>query len=149
MKILFVCRGNVGRSQMAEAIFNTRAGSEHRAFSVGTMTRDKDGESSYGKSLQEMEAAKEVLVSLKELGIDASANKVDQLDEQMMQDADIIIAMSEDYATPDFLKNSAKARYWEVPDPKGMNQSDTNKVRDKIIEYVDALIDEIKAGKGV
>jgi arsenate reductase len=35
-KVLFICVGNAGRSQMAEAFFNHLASEKAQAFSVGT-----------------------------------------------------------------------------------------------------------------
>src|SRR3989344_5808999 len=42
MKILFVCRGNVGRSQMAEALFSNY--SNHKVYSAGTKVYENEGE---------------------------------------------------------------------------------------------------------
>ena len=35
-KILFLCRGNVGRSQMAEALFRKQFGDKYEVISAGT-----------------------------------------------------------------------------------------------------------------
>lgn len=147
MKILFVCRGNVGRSQIAETIFNQRANSDHHAFSAGTWVKDKDGVSMHGKKLQEFEAAKEVVFSLHEIGIDVSENKRDQIDEKMVEEADLVVVMAEEHTIPEFLKNLPKVRYWEVEDPKGMSQEETNKIRDQISRRVDSLLEEIQSAK--
>ncbi len=97
----------------------------------------------HGKKLHEFEAAKEVVLSLQEIGIDASENKRDQIDEEMVEEADLVVVMAEEHTIPDFLKNSSKVKYWEVEDPKGMSQEDTNKIRDQISVLIDGLLDEI------
>ncbi|MDO9545223.1 MAG: arsenate reductase ArsC [Pelolinea sp.] len=40
-EVVFVCTGNSCRSQMAEAIINTRLGSEWKAYSAGTQPADR------------------------------------------------------------------------------------------------------------
>ena len=42
MKILFVCKGNVGRSQMATALFNKM--SKIKASSAGTNVKEDEGQ---------------------------------------------------------------------------------------------------------
>lgn len=143
MKTLFVCRGNVGRSQIAETICNQRAKGKHHAFSAGTWVKDTGGMSMHGKKLHEFEAAKAVIISLHEIGINASENKRDQIDEVMVEEADHIVVMAEEHTIPDFLKNSTKVEYWEVADPKGMSQEDTNKVRDQISMLIDGLFERL------
>lgn len=143
MKILFVCRGNVGRSQIAETIFNQRTSGKHHAFSAGTWVKNKEGVSMHGKKLHEFDAAKEVILSLQEIGIDSRENKRDQIDEAMVEDADLVVVMAEEHTIPEFLKNSPKVRYWEVEDPKGMNQEETNNIRNQIARRVDALLEEL------
>lgn len=145
MKILFICRGNVGRSQIAETIFNQRCGDEHQAFSAGTWVKDKNGVSMHGTKLGEFLSAKEVLASLHEIGIDARENRRDQIDEEMVEDADIIVVMAEEHTIPEFLKNSHKVKYWEVEDPKGKSREETNNIRDQISDHIDTLIAEIQA----
>ena len=36
MKILFICKGNVARSQIAEALFKKKFGDKYEVFSAGT-----------------------------------------------------------------------------------------------------------------
>lgn len=143
MKILFVCRGNVGRSQIAEALFNQRVGSEHHAFSAGTWVKDKNGVSMHGTKLHEFEAAKEVVSSLREIDIEVGENIRTQIDEAMVDEADVVVVMAEEHTIPEFLKKSPKARHWQIEDPKGMNQEDTNKIRDQISMFVNELLSEI------
>ena len=145
MKILFVCRGNVGRSQIAEVIFNKNAGDDLRAFSAGTWVKDKDGMSMHGKKLSDFTAANEVLASLREIGIDAREQKRDQINEEMVEEADVIVVMAEEHTIPEFLKSSPKIRYWEIADPKGMDQDATNKIRDQISNLVLELLTDLQS----
>ncbi len=125
-------------------LFNKRTDNEHHAFSAGTWVYDKEGTSMHGKKLHEFNAAAEVLASLHELGIDAAENTRDQLSEDMVQQADFIIVMAEEHTIPKYLKNNPRVRYWEVQDPKGMTQEDTNKIRDQISTHVEELLSELE-----
>lgn len=143
MKVLFVCRGNVGRSQMGEEIFKQLTNGEHETSSAGTKVYDKEGVSQDGKKLGDLVAANEVVNSLKEIGVEAGDNVRTQLTPEMVEAADKIIVMAEPETIPDFLKNSDKVTYWEVGDPKGMDQEGTNKIRDQITELVKDFISKI------
>lgn len=143
MNMLFICRGNVGRSQMAEAILNKIAEGKHIASSCGTWVQSKDGESRQGEKLKDRPGAEKIIVSLREIGIEAGENQRDQLTPEMLADADKVIVMAEDYSIPDFLRACDKAVYWDVKDPKEMNQEDTNKIRDQIEGLVRNLVEII------
>jgi arsenate reductase (thioredoxin) len=144
MKILFVCRGNVGRSQMAEVMFNKLAAGKHHAFSAGTWVYDKEGNSKHGQKLSELKGvADECMCAVRELGLDMSENQRDQLTPEMLQEADRVIVMAEEYSIPDYLKQCSNVTYWTVEDPKGMNQEDTNKIRDQIKGLVEGLVAEL------
>jgi protein-tyrosine-phosphatase len=143
MKILFVCRGNVGRSQIAEEIFKQLVGGNYTVSSAGTSVYDKEGNSQDGKKLGDLAAANEVINSLKEIGVEVRDNVRTQITPEMVAEADKIIVMAEPETIPDFLKNSNKVNYWEVEDPKGMDQENTNKIRDQITVLIKGLITRI------
>ena len=132
MKILFICRGNVGRSQMAEVIFNKMMDGKYVSTSAGTKVFNKEGESRDGLSLKETLGAENVILSLAQIGIDTSNNRRTQLTPEMLEDCDKAIVMAEPETVPDYLKNRDKTIYWDVEDPKGMNLEDTSKIRDQI-----------------
>jgi len=135
MRILFVCRGNVGRSQMAEALFRQRFGDAHEASSAGTKLSGP--EQSIGELLP---ATKEVLDVMGEVGLDISGALRKQLTEQMVMDADRVVAIIEDKEPlPEYLSGSAKLVRWNVPDPKGRDLAFTRGVRNVIRERVDTL----------
>ena len=143
MKILFVCTGNVGRSQIAEAIFNSLTKGKHTAVSAGTRVFDSEGVSQQGQKLHERESAKEVIESLKKVGFDVSNNQRDQVTKEMAENADRIVVMAEQETIPDFLINNAKVTLWTIEDPWNKDQQTTDRIRDEITEKVKLLIPEL------
>ena len=132
MKILFVCRANVGRSQMAEVIFN-KLSKKHKAISSGV-----NPEKWEGKTLRE---TKYVLPSLKEIDINADENVSKKIKKEMVDDSDKIIVIGVDKETwPDYLKNSNKVEYWNVEDPAHGDMEKNRMVRNQIEEKVKELI---------
>jgi arsenate reductase (thioredoxin) len=132
MQVLFICRGNVGRSQMGEYIFNSLSTPEHRAISAGTRVVDKQGNSVDGDRTVFLDLGKPVIDSLAEIGIDASSAVRTQLTEEILNQSEAVVSMAEPETMPDFLKDRSDVIYWEVADPKGMNLEETRKIRDEI-----------------
>jgi arsenate reductase len=140
MKILFVCRQNVGRSQMAKAFYNHLTHS-HDADAAGTHVPDE------GQTLLERKAASSsknffVLDVMKDSGIDMSEYKRRALTENDLQRYDRIISMAKREDTPQWLLKSAKYVQWEVKDPRGQNYAKTAEARDNIKQKVADLIKE-------
>lgn len=150
MNILFICRGNVGRSQMGEVLFNmlTNSGDaygknkKHTVLSSGTRVLSKEGESRHGQLLKDLPAANFVIESIKEKGFDASENVRTQLDPTMVEWADKIIVMAEQHTIPEYLRNSAKTVYWEVADPKGTPLEEHRIILKQIEDLVRGYITE-------
>jgi len=117
--ILFVCVGNSGRSQMAEAFFNHYAQGKAKALSAGT-----DPAPSVSRT---------VISVMKEVGIDISDKKPKPLTPEMIDQANLVITMGcgAEAACP---ASWVETRDWELEDPK-----------DKPIEKVREIRDEIKA----
>ena len=133
MKILFVCRGNVARSQMAEAYYNF-------------FTKSKDASSTgildftpikYGYPV------KEVVQVMKEDSIDVSQQKVKFITEEMVNAADRIFVMCKKEECPKFLLNSKKITFWDIDDPYNTDIENHRKIRDKVKKHVQQLIKEI------
>ena len=135
MKILFVCRGNVGRSQMATAIFN-KLSRKHHAFSAGTHVGEKEGQQIHDY----------VIEAMGEFGLDLLKNKRKQLNMEMVREADKVIILCEKREKrdfPEYLKNLRKVIYWQVEDGKGRDYEFHIKMRDQIKNLVEKLVKEI------
>jgi protein-tyrosine-phosphatase len=144
MKVLFVCRGNMGRSQMAEAIFNKLAPEGYASISVGTNVFDKEGNSMEGQTLINRIGAEQVLEVLRELDIEAGLAVRNQITKSLVDESDVVVVMAEKETWPEYLVNSGKVIYWEIIDPKAKGINETRQIRDQIAEWVEKLIAEIK-----
>lgn len=135
MKYLFICRGNVGRSQMAEALFRKMTGDAYQISSAGTKLSGPE------QSLKELLAAEILLDCMKEEGIDLSNNIRKQVTFEMADEADkIILVVDESDSVPDYLINNGKVQKWIVPDPKGKDLDFHRMVRDQIKGRLQNLI---------
>ena len=132
MKVLFVCRANVTRSQMAAALFNKSAPEGYAAVSAGTFVTDENGNSMDEHMLKETPASAYIFACMKEEGIDIRENIRRQVTPAMVADADMVIALVPKETTPDFMRNSPKTIYWEVPDVLSETLEKFKKVRDRI-----------------
>jgi arsenate reductase len=138
MKILFVCRGNVGRSQMAEAIFR-QLNDKHEVLSAGTkVVSPTTGESRHGQMLKDTKGAENVILVLKEKGIDVSEKLRTQLDQKLVEWADKIVCMAETDTIPEYLSKSPKVIYWKIVDPKGT----AFEAHKEIMEQIRGLVKE-------
>jgi len=126
--VLFVCVGNSGRSQMAEAFFNHFRGGGCLALSAGTRP---------AASL-----SRTAIAAMAELGIDIRSQQPKPLTQQMIQQADRIIAMGCDVV------ESCPAGFhpsedWNLADTQGQPLEKIRFIRDQIRKRVLALLTEL------
>ena len=138
MNILFVCRGNVGRSQMAEIIFNNLS-KEHHSTSAGTVVERHEGEKIKNIDL----SAQYVIDCMKEKGFDISEKVRKQLTKNMVDKADKIIVMAEIETVPNYLKENKKAVFWKIENPKGKSLEEHRRCKNQVKIKVKKLIKEI------
>ena len=108
MNILFVCNGNVARSQMAEALWNEFYG-EGTAFSAGVNPN--------------YELADQFKVVMGEWSVPIDGHRSKHINEFNLEDFDIVVTFSQDafnYVVIDNKYNQHK--HFDVPDP-GWNGS--------------------------
>lgn len=132
MKILFLCRGNVARSQMAQELLKKMKPNSFEVSSAGTKLSGPE------QVLKELcPALDNVLIAMKEEGVNMSENVRKQVTEEMANGADkIILVVDERDPIPEYLINNPKVTKWDVLDPKGQDLEFTRNVRDRIKELV-------------
>ena len=125
---MFVCVGNSGRSQMAEAFFNHFSAGRLVATSAGTRPATS--------------VSCTAIAAMAELGIDISAQQPKPLTQRMIQQADRIIAMGCDVVdnSPPVFPPSED---WGLEDTRGQPLEKVRLIRDQIRERVLALMADL------
>lgn len=132
MDVLFICRANVGRSQMAPAFFN-KLSKKHKAVGAGTHVDNHEGEPLHPFVVQ----------CMSEVSYDLSENTRKQLTPEMVKKADKIIVMTEKENLPDYVDLS-KVVFWEIDDAKNESLEFHRQIRDQIKSLVKKLVNEIE-----
>ena len=115
--MLFVCIGNAGRSQMAEAFLNQLAEGKARAISAGTQPAD--------------DIDSQVVEVMREVGLDIGMNKPKALTLKMLEQADRVVTMgcgAEGVCPASFVETED----WQLEDPKGKALDEVRRIRDEI-----------------
>lgn len=134
MNVLFICRGNVGRSQAAMEYFKKFSTASDQTDSAGTHAADTT------ITLGELPMSGGMIGALKEEGIDISSHHAKQLTETMLNDFDKIINMAAPEYTPDWLSSHTNYEFWEIPDAKYLPINEARVIRDHIKAHVKRLI---------
>jgi protein-tyrosine-phosphatase len=120
---------------MAQAIYEQVTGKTD-VVSAGTHVHEHENE-----RLVDFEPARETLLVLNELGIDASSKVRNQLTADMVAHADQIVSIVPEETLPAYAAQSGKVTYWCVIDPFQMTIDDTRQVRDTIRALVLAFVE--------
>ena len=125
-RALFVCIGNAGRSQMAQAFYEELGG---EARSAG--------------SHPESELHATVVEAMNEAGIDISPRRPKGFTDDDVQWADVVVTMG----CGDECPYIPGKRYidWDLPDPKGRPVDEVRAIRDDIDARVEQLVGELDA----
>ncbi|MEK6926003.1 MAG: low molecular weight phosphatase family protein [Nanoarchaeota archaeon] len=145
MNVLFVCYGNVGRSQIAEAFFNRYASKHNHADSAGTHVDGYDGKT--GQTLEEFagieSGAKNVIIVMDEEGIDVSECRRTQITKEMLDNYDKIFVMAWPQECPDYLIKHSNVKFWKVENPVGTGYDVYKITREKIKSLVRLLVSDL------
>ena len=125
--ILFVCKGNSGRSQMAEAFLNNLS-KKIEATSAGIEP--------------DTEIHPWTIKVMEEVGIEINKRKPRKLTEDMMENSKKIILLDSSLLKEILPKYLPKTEVWEIEKLLGKSLEEVRKIRDEIKEKVVELLRE-------
>jgi protein-tyrosine-phosphatase len=124
-RVIFACVHNAGRSQMAAAFFSQLADATRaKAISAGTQPGER--------------VHPEVVEVMREIGMDLSQNRPQQLTEELARGASLLITMGCGDECP--YVPALERDDWPLPDPKGRPIAEVRRIRDEIRNRVSALV---------
>jgi arsenate reductase len=124
--VLFVCRHNTGRSQMAEAYLRHFAGDDIEVASAGTEAADAPNAG--------------VVAAMAEDGIDISKARPKLIDPALAARAQLVITMGCDVQGVPRIDED-----WGLPDPKGEPPERVREIRDTVKEKARLLAERLRA----
>lgn len=130
MNVLFVCNGNVARSQEAEVFFNGLTKS-HSAKSAGVNVV-------IGKPIHPL-----VIEVMDEIGYKMKDNFRKVVDEDLVKNADLIVSFKPKHELPEIVQAHKMIKYWSVPDPRHQSIEFHREVRDAVWLKINELIEEM------
>ncbi len=137
MKVLFICKNNQFRSQMAAAMYSKITGT-HNADSAGTYVGSTDAPE--GDVIEKYFRTPDFFELMEENDMSIRNNRMKKLLPEMVVGADIIVTMAEEPFIPDFLRNNEKIILWNVENPPFATREVSEKTYSEIRSLVEKLI---------
>lgn len=137
MKVLFICKNNQFRSQMAAAIYNklTRSSS---AFSAGTCVGAPTVPEN--ETIEQFFRTPDFFELMEENGMFIRKNRTQKLSQKIFDESDVVVSMAEEPFIPDFLRESKDVIWWNVDNPTFVTHDVAKETYIKIHELVEGLI---------
>ncbi len=129
-RVLYICSGNVGRSQMAEGF--------HNKFYSGFSSASSAGLNPH--AAERYKILPDGLIKLmSEAGIDISGQRPKLLTRDMFDDCDRCLFMARRDVCPEYMKESEKVTFWDIEDPHNKDIRKIREIRDIIRDKVLSL----------
>ncbi|MBI3631633.1 MAG: hypothetical protein HY219_02100 [Candidatus Staskawiczbacteria bacterium] len=138
MKILFICKSNQFRSQMAASIYNKITDAKDADSSgtfVGSILNEPEG-----MFIEKAFRSPDFFELMEENGMNIRKNQTKKLSPKMVENADIVISMAEEPFIPDFLRNNKKVIWWKIENPSLATRDISEKTYAQIKSLVEDLI---------
>jgi arsenate reductase (thioredoxin) len=119
-RVMFVCVGNAGRSQMARAFYERRGGEARSAGSRPEAVLD-------GSAVEAM----------RELGISLDGRRPKAIRDEDVEWADVVVRMGCGDACP--VLPGKRYLDWNLQDPYGLPVAEVRPIRDEIARLVEAI----------
>jgi arsenate reductase len=126
VNVLFVCRENAGRSQLAEHLFNASVAGLHEGRSAGTTPRDA--------------VYPEVIEALRLRGVDATGAVPESLTAELTEWADRVVTMGCGDECP---VTGKPTEDWDLPDVAGKSQAEVEEVAVEVAKRLSKLLAEL------
>ena len=127
VNVLFVCRENAGRSQLAEHLFNASAARLHEARSAGSSPRDA--------------VYPEVVEVLRLRGIDAGGARTKPVTPELTEWADRAVTMGCGDECP---VTGKPTEDWDLPDVAGKSQAEVEEIAVQVAKRLSKLLEELR-----
>lgn len=137
MKILFICKNNQFRSQMAAAIYNQITGTTD-ADSAGTYVGSIDAPE--GATIEGYFRTPDFFEIMEENGMSIRSNRMKKLLPEMIESANVVVSMAEEPFIPDFLRSNKKVIRWEIENPPFATRDVSEKTYSQIKNLVKQLV---------
>lgn len=137
MKVLFICKNNQFRSQMAASMYNQITGTND-ADSVGTYVGSVNVPE--GDIIEKYFRTPDFFELMEKNGMSIRNNRTKKLLPEMIDEAGIVISMAKEPFVPNFLRDNKKVTWWEIEDPVFVTRDVAEKTYSQIKSLVEQLI---------
>lgn len=135
--VLFICKGNWFRSQMAAALYDQLTGVA-ASDSAGTYAGAPDEPE--GQRIGDLFPTPEFFELMEARGMQIRDRRTRRFRPEMLDRFDLIVCMAEDPYVPDVLRRHPGVIWWDVPNPRHLDAQIAQEIFDLVQAHVRTLI---------